>query len=123
MKTGWLVPNMEMQPLLFAAQLEGKLLSKLDLQSLVDKILSQVNLVKTKGKVELRLGLRPQNLGEILLTLTSKSGMISIQIQAPEETRKLLQAELLELELALKKSGINLAEIKIISPEEVGKHV
>ncbi|MEE8638471.1 MAG: flagellar hook-length control protein FliK [Candidatus Margulisiibacteriota bacterium] len=121
MKTGWLVPNLEASPPFYLAGLEGKLLNKLDLQFLVDQILLQVKIVKEKGKVELTLGLRPENLGEILLTLTSKSGMVSIQIQAPEETRKLIEAELKELELALKKAKVNLAGIKILATKEVGK--
>ena len=121
-KTGWLVPNLEASSQFYLAQLEGKLLNKLDLQFLVDQILSQVKIVKEKGKVELTLGLRPENLGEILLSLTSRSGMISIQIQAPEETRKLIEAELKELELALKKAKVNLEEIKIIATKEVGKN-
>lgn len=122
MKTGWLAPNLEASPQFYLAQLEGKLLNKLDLQFLVDQILSQVKLVKEKGKVELSVGLKPENLGEILLILTSKSGMVSIQIQAPEETRKLIEAQLKELELALKKAKVNLAEIKVLAPKEVGKN-
>ena len=121
-RTGWLAPNLEASPLFYRAQLEGKLLSKLDLQFLVDEILSQVKVVKEKGKVELTLGLRPENLGDILLTLTSRSGMISVQIQAPEETRKLIEAELRELELALKKAKVQLEGIKVLATKEVEQH-
>ena len=113
---------MEANPQFYLAELQGKLLNKLDMQSLIDQILTQVKMVKEKGKAELRLGLKPGNLGEIIMTLTSRSGMISIQIEAPEETKKLLEAELKELELALKKAKVDLAEIKIINPKEVNKH-
>ena len=123
MKAGWLVPNLEIYPQFYQAQLQGKLLNKLDLQFLVDQILSQVKIVKEKGKVELTLGLKPENLGEILLILTSRSGMVSIQIQAPEETRKLIEANLKELELALKRANINLEGIKIANLKEVNKDV
>ncbi|MEA3494102.1 MAG: flagellar hook-length control protein FliK [Candidatus Margulisiibacteriota bacterium] len=112
-KTGWLAPNLEASPLFFQAQMEGKLLSKLDLQYLVDQILAQVRLVKGKGKTELTVGLKPDDLGEIILTLIAKSGMVSIQIQAPEEIRKQLEALRKELEIALKRSNVNLSEIKI----------
>jgi len=121
-KTGWLVPNLEASALLYQAQTEGKLLNKLDLQFLVDQIISQIKIVKEKGKVELMVGLKPENLGEIILTLTSKSGMVSIQIQAPEETKKLIQAELRELEMALKRAKINFSEIKIEASKEVLQH-
>ncbi|MFC1637579.1 flagellar hook-length control protein FliK [Candidatus Margulisiibacteriota bacterium] len=121
-KSGWLVPNLEGRSLFYQAQLEGKLVSKLDLQFLIDQIISQVKIVKAKGQVELTLGLKPEDLGEILLTLTSRSGLVSIQIQAPPETRKLIEEQMRELELALKKAKINLAEIKITGPQEVSQH-
>ena len=122
-KTGWLTPNLSAQPMFFTAQAEGKLLSKLDLQLLVDQILAQVKLVKARGKVELTMGFKPDNLEELLLTLTSRSGMISIKIEAPEETKKLISAQLKELELALRAAKINLDEIQVVATKEVAKHV
>jgi hypothetical protein len=121
-KSGWLIPNLEGRPLFYQAQLEGKLMGKLDLQFLIDQIISQVKMVKAKGRVELTLGFKTENLGEIVLTLTSRSGMISIQIQAPPETRKLIEEQMQELELALKKAKVILAEIKITEPQEVSQH-
>ncbi|OGC09422.1 hypothetical protein A3F86_03500 [candidate division WOR-1 bacterium RIFCSPLOWO2_12_FULL_45_9] len=123
LKSGWLIPNLEASPLLSQAQLDGKLLNKLDLQFLVDQILSQVKLVGNKDKIELLMGLKPENMGEIFLSVSSRSGLISIQIQATEETRKLIEAQLLELKLALKKANINLEEIKIFPSQEINKHV
>jgi len=122
-ETGWLTPNIEALPLFNQAQLGGKLLSKLDLQYLVDQIISQLKIVKDKGKTELVLGLKPENLGEILLTLTSRAGMISIEIQAAEETKKLIVAEREKLELALKKAKINLNDLKITTIKEENQHV
>ncbi|MBN2057362.1 MAG: flagellar hook-length control protein FliK [Candidatus Saganbacteria bacterium] len=121
-QTGWLTPNLEAQPQMFLAQTQGKFLARLDLQALVDEIISQVKLVKGKGQVELSLGLKPRELGDILLTLTSRSGMIAIQIEAPEETRKLLQDRLAELETALKKARVNLSGISLVSSKEVKDH-
>ncbi len=114
-QTGWMVPNIEAQSLLYQAQTEGKMLIKLDMQSLIDQILTQVQLIKSKGKTEISLGLKPENLGELLLILTSKSGMISIEIQAQDKARKLIEDDLIELELALKKANVNLADIKVLN--------
>jgi len=122
-KAGWLTPNLEAQPLLQQMQMQGKILNKIDLQFLVDQILSQVKLVKEKGQLTLLLSLKPENLGEIILSLTARSGMVSIQIQAEEKTKELLEDEMRELEIALKKAKVNLSEIKIISIKEVSKHV
>ena len=121
-QTGWLTPNLEASPQLFRAQLEGKLLNKMDLQFLVDQIISQVKLVKEKGQTTLTLGLKPENLGEIVLTMTSRSGMIGIQIEASEETKKLLDSLVSELEQALKRSKINVAEITILGNKGANKH-
>lgn len=122
MKTGWLTPNMEALPQFNFSQLDGKLLQKFDLQSLVDEIVTRVSMVKEKGKVELSLGLKPDDLGELLLTLTSQGGMIYVSIQATDETRKLIQSQLNALTDALKKAHVNLGEIKIEATKEVGKN-
>jgi len=113
-ETGWLTPNLAAQPLFYQAFLEGKLQPKFDLQALVDQILEQVNLVKEKGKVELSLGLKPENLGEVLLTLTSHSGLISIEIRAQSETKKMMESELEELKKQLKKAKVNFDKIQIV---------
>ena len=89
---------------------------------MVDQIVTQAKLVREKGQTQLTLGLKPENLGEIIMTLTSRSGMIGIQIQASEETKKLLESLANELEQALKRSKINVAEIRIIGNQEVNKH-
>ena len=122
MKTGWLIPNMEITPQFNLARLEGKLLQKLDLQFLVDQIVSRVAMVKDKGKVEFSFGLKPGDLGELILTLTSQGGMIYVSIQASEETRKIIQAQLNELEAALRKAAVHIGEIKVLAAKEVGEN-
>ncbi|MFH1386174.1 MAG: flagellar hook-length control protein FliK [bacterium] len=113
-QTGWLVPNMEASPSMFQAFLDGKLAPKLDMQSLIDQIAEQVKMVKGKGKTELSMTLKPAELGDILLTLTSNAGAVSIQIQATQETKKLIDAKKEELERALKSAKIELAQLKIM---------
>jgi flagellar hook-length control protein FliK len=118
-RSEWFAPNLSAQPLFYQAFLEGKLQPKLDLQSLIDEIVQQVKIVKEKGKTEISLSINPEELGEILLTITSVSGMISIQIQTSKETKKLLESERAELERSLKKAKVNLGQIRI---EEVIKY-
>jgi len=123
MQTGWLAPNMEANPAFLNAELKGTLLAKFDMQSLVDKIISQLEMVKDKGRSELRFGLKPENLGEILLTLSSRSGMISINIAASDETRKIMEENLNALSAALKRAKINLENIKVSGIKEAKEHV
>lgn len=112
-QSGWLVPNLSAQPLFQQAFLEGKLQMNFDLQALIDQIVAQAKMVKEKGKTELSLSLKPDELGEVLLTLTAKAGMVAINIQANGEAKKLLESELETLKKALKKSQIAFGEIKI----------
>ncbi len=119
-KNNWLIPNLEASPLPYQAFLQGTLRPSFDLQSLIDEIVKQVSLVKEKGKTELHLTLKPAELGEITLTLTLVSGAVLVAIQASPETKKLIDSRRAELEQALKKLNINLAELKI---EEVRAHV
>ncbi|MFH1541649.1 MAG: flagellar hook-length control protein FliK [bacterium] len=121
-QSGFLTPNIEAQPLFSQAQLDGKLTSKLDMQFLIDEILTQIQLVKDKGNTKLMMGLKPDDLGEIILSLIAKSGMVSIQIEAEEKTKKLIEASLRELELALQRADVKINEIKIVATQEVGKH-
>jgi len=119
-RTSWLVPNLEAQPLFAQSFAAGKLLPKFDMQSLIDQLIDQIKLVKDKGRTELSLTMKPAELGEILLTITSRSGIVSINIQAETETKKLINDQRAELELALKKAHIRFDEVNI---EEVKKHV
>ena len=121
-QSGWLNPNLAALPQFQFAQLGGKLLPRFDLQALVDEIVSRVQLVKDKGKIELTLGLIPADLGEILMTLTSQAGSVTIQIQASAETKKLLDQQLSDLTAALKKNNIIFSEIVITATGEVIKH-
>jgi hypothetical protein len=117
-KTNLLVPNLAAQPLFSQAFEAGTLQPKLDLQALIDKILEQVNLVKSRGKTELSLSLKQEDLGDIFLQLTSRSGRVSIFLSAGAETKKLIDAHLDELERALKKVHVNFDTVTI---EEVKK--
>lgn len=110
-QNNWLTPNLQAQPLFYQAFLDGKLQLNLDLQSLVDEIVSRVEMVKEKGKVEISLTLKPEELGEILLTLTAYAGIVSVEIRASSETKKILVSQRSELEQALKKANINFDKI------------
>lgn len=117
-KTDWLIPNLEAQPFFNQVFMQGKLQPSFDLQSLVDQILEQISLVKSKNKTELSLALKPENMGEIILTLVSHSGTVSIQIQASSETKKLIDSRRQELEMALKKAKVNFDTIQISEVEK-----
>jgi flagellar hook-length control protein FliK len=119
-QTNWLVPNLQAQPFFFNASLTGELRPSLDLQALVDQIAKQVNMVRSKGRVEFALTLEPEELGQLVLTLTARGGLISVDIQSSTETKKLLEDRRAELEKALAKASVRCDRITI---REVKEHV
>jgi flagellar hook-length control protein FliK len=112
-QTNWLVPNVQTQPFFFNASVSGQLRQSFDLQALIDQIARQVNMVKSKGKVQFSLTLQPEELGQVILTLTAQSGLISVDIQAVSATRKLFDARRAELEKALAKANVHFDRITI----------
>lgn len=123
LKTNWLVPNLEGSQQFYQSFLAGKLQPSLDLQSLVDQIADQLEIVKSKGKTELSLTLKPAELGNILLTLSYHQGLISVSIMAQPEAKKLIDESLEDLEAALKKAHINFDEIQIKEVTAYGRNV
>lgn len=84
---------------------------KLDVDFLAGKIIDQVKLVQEKGRVELNLTLQPDELGEILLSVSLRNGVISVGMTASPETKKILDQNLNELQTSLKRAKLNLGEL------------
>jgi len=93
-------------------------LSKVDLQSVIDQIVEQAKLIKSNSKVQLLLGINQEELGTLLVELTSRQGLVSIQICAPEQIKKELESCMEELKRALKDSHIRLEGIEITEVKE-----
>lgn len=87
---------------------------KADLQILIDELVEQARLLKINQKVELTLNLSEETLGNILLSLTSRQGVVSIQISANSQTQAYLKDHQSELEMALNLAEIPVDEVKII---------
>jgi len=117
-KTNLLVPNLAAKPLFNQAFQAGELSPSFDLQSLIDELIKQVNLVKSKGQTELSLTLNQEELGDIGLKLTSLSGRVSVLITASAQTKQALDTHKNELERALRKAAVALDQVTI---EEVKK--
>ena len=115
-RSNLLVPNLAAQPLFSQAFEAGQLQPKYDLQSLIDKIVEQVNLARNKGRTELSLNVKQEGLGDIYLQLTSLSGKVAIFMSANPETKKLIDARKDELQSALRKAHV---EVESVTIEEV----
>ncbi|MCU0640467.1 MAG: flagellar hook-length control protein FliK [Candidatus Margulisbacteria bacterium] len=111
--TQWLVPNIQAQPSLFNAALNGELRPSFDLQALIDQLVRQATLVREKGKVQFALTLEPAELGQVVITLTAQAGLVSVDLQAESSTRKLFDARRAELEKALAKANVHFDRLTI----------
>jgi len=87
---------------------------KADLQILIDELVEQARLLKINQKVELSLTLSEETLGNLLLSLTSRQGVVSIQIAADLKTKEYLEDHQSELEIALDLAEIPVDEVKIV---------
>ena len=93
-------------------------LSRSNLQIIIDQIIAQAKLIKSSSKVQLSLEINQEELGNLLIELTSKQGLVLIQIAASQELKKELDSNLEELKRALKDSHIKLGELKIVEVKE-----
>jgi len=100
---------------LFAGNIpaENIMLSKTNLQLIINDIIKQAKLIKSQQKTELSLSLANKELGKMFVNLVMKNGQVSINISAGTNTKRFLEDHLEELEMALEKSEINLDSIKI----------
>jgi hypothetical protein len=93
----------------------AKFMTKSDLKIIIDDIVEKIELMKVGRRTELNMALNYENLGDLLLNLTLKNGMVSIQISAAQsETKRSLEQNLSELESALKSAKINLKDLTVL---------
>lgn len=94
---------------------------KINLQALVDEIIENIEIAKTNGKLELKLLLKPENLGEILVKIQQDQGKINVTLWANGEALKELQNHLSELEKALSQNQISLGNLSVFSGNSGGQ--
>jgi len=92
---------------------QSNVVTKANMQALIDEIVQNAKLLKINDKIELTLMLREKYFGEMNLSLLSKNGIISIQIFAQSETKKMLEDSISDLEAALEQAHIKFDDIKI----------
>ena len=100
------------------AFINGKLQPTFSLDQLIDQIISQIKIARTKGETLVSFNLSPEELGNIILTLTYHAGIVSIQMQSSSETKKLLDEKQNELENALRKANVHYDKIQVMEVKE-----
>ncbi len=110
-----LVPNTEiLMP--FSKIAEGTKASsttKIELEPLIENISKYAKVIKANGRTTIELSLKPEDLGNILLNISSKNGIVSVEIVASRETKDILDANLLALKDALTQANINVGNLDV----------
>ncbi len=94
---------------------------KINLQALVDEIIENIEIAKANGKLELKILLKPEDLGEILVKIQQDQGKINVTLWANGEALRELQDHLSELEKALSQNQISLGQLSVFAGNSGGQ--
>ena len=98
-----------------AQSIEGK---SLDLGLIIDELIDKIKMVKEGEKVSLSIALKPDQLGEMLLSVSMRNGVIFMSITTSSEMKDLIDANKASLEKQLKEANINLGNLDVSSDRE-----
>jgi len=85
------------------------------LDLIVSEIVDKVRLVEEGKKVELSVALKPDQLGEMLLNMSMKNGLVSISIVANSEAKEWLEHNIAALKDSLRQANIGLGDVSVSS--------
>ena len=115
------IGELQLTPELYDVMLKVKnktdSLKAIDINDLVSQIQDKIKLLKENGKIELSMQLKPENLGTILMNITSNKGVISISLYANGLTREALEESIHDLENALKRVNLNIGSLNVFSDD------
>ena len=87
----------------------------IDMALVVDELVDRIKMVKEGEKVSLSLSLKPDDLGEMLISVSMKNGSVFISIVADQKAGDIIEANRASLEESLKRANINLGSLDISS--------
>ena len=85
----------------------------IDIETLSAELVRTARMLKKDGKTEIFLNLEPKELGKVLLSISSKDGVLTITLGANPEVQKILSDQLAELKAALKASQLNIGSLQV----------
>jgi len=110
--------ELELSPDLYSALITSKnnslSLRSIDVDDLVAQIKNKIKFLLENGRTELSMELKPENLGTVLMSISSNKGIISINIFADQAAKQALEENIAELERSLKLADINVRNLNIL---------
>ncbi len=111
--------ELEISPDLYNAVIGAKnrtaSLRSVDVDDLISQIKDRIKFLGENGKIELSIELKPENLGTILMNVSSSRGVLSINIFADQAAKQALEENIAELERSLKQADLYVDDLKIFS--------
>lgn len=85
----------------------------MDIDDLVSQIKDKIKFLQDNGKMELTIELKPENLGTVLMSVSSSKGVLTINIFADQAAKSALQENMKELERSFELAHLNVKELNI----------
>ncbi|MFH1710277.1 MAG: flagellar hook-length control protein FliK [bacterium] len=92
-------------------------LRSIDVDDLVAQIKNKMKFLLENGRTELSIELKPENLGTVLMNISSHRGVLSINIYADQAAKQALEENIAELERSLKLADLNIDDLNILSDD------
>ena len=110
--------ELELSPDLYSALITSKnnslSLRSIDVDDLVAQIKNKIKFLLENGSAELSMELKPENLGTVLMSISSNKGILSINIYADQAAKQALEENIAELERSLILADLNVENLNII---------
>jgi len=114
--------ELDISPDLYSAAINAKnriaSLREISVDDLIDQIKDKVKFLIQGGASELSVELKPDDLGTILMNVSSSKGVISINIYADQAVKQVLEEHINELERSLRSANLNFDKLNLLSNEK-----
>lgn len=120
-----MISDIELTPEFYATAISAKnkldSLRGIDVQLIVDQIKTKMKFLKDTGIAELSVALKPDDLGSLLMKISTNKGILTINIFGAEQAREAIQPYLKELKRSLGLADLKVEKILFIS-DDSGKN-
>ena len=92
-------------------------LRSIDVDDLLAQIKNKIKLLVENGGSKLSIELKPDNLGTILMSVSSNKGILSINLYAEQAAKQVLEDNIAELKRSLEQSNLNIEKLNVLSDD------
>ncbi len=87
---------------------------QVDPKTLIQQVVSKVDLLTQNGKSEMRIQLMPENLGNLFINISMDKGSMTAKVYAEnQQIKELIDSNLSQLKISLGEKGINVSSLEV----------